>query len=139
MATSSPVPSSSYLVQVATAPKRKPKKEEEAVEVAPQTWCSKAAATLPELLKTAAEARTSSIKLSGLEFADDLASNLLKQAEGLEADYTVLSKTVKEALAGVTERMAALEKAQVAASACLKKPKPKKQPKAKKKAGKDKK
>ncbi|CAK8988087.1 Uncharacterized protein SCF082_LOCUS1242 [Durusdinium trenchii] len=124
---------------VATAPKRKPKKEEEAVEVAPQTWCSKAAATLPELLKTAAEARTSSIKLSGLEFADDLASNLLKQAEGLEADYTVLSKTVKEALTGVTERMAALEKAQVAASAFLKKPKPKKQPKAKKKAGKDKK
>ena len=81
------------------APKKKPKKPktEEAgasEEVVPETWVQKATNHLPELLKKSAEARTSSIKLSNMEYAKELSSQLLNHAKGLEKLYSNLSKAL---------------------------------------------
>ena len=78
------------------APKKtpKPKAEDQSKEVEPQTWTQKAAAALPLLLKEAADARTASIKLHGMEYAKELSGQLLDHAKRLEALYQDMSKAV---------------------------------------------
>eukprot|EP00435_Cladocopium_sp_Y103_P018957 s2662_g4.t1 len=82
--------------QVTAAPKKRPKaKEEEKSEnVEPQTWLQKATASLPVLLKDAADARTSSIKLQNMEYAKELSDQLLDHAKKLEGLYQGMSKAV---------------------------------------------
>ncbi|CAK9089238.1 unnamed protein product [Durusdinium trenchii] len=124
--------------KVSAPAKRKPKKEEEKPEsVTPLTWVGKGKSTLPEVLKAAADCRTASLKLAGMEYAQELAGNLLKQAEELEKHYKLLAKhvnnesekDVKLVLGTTSTRLAAVEQAQAAAAAFLKKPNPKKKAK----------
>eukprot|EP00435_Cladocopium_sp_Y103_P048701 s2664_g14.t1 len=85
-----------YGQQVA-APKKTPKPkqgEDQSKEVEPQTWTQKAAATLPVLLKEAADARTASIKLHGMEYAKELSGQLLDHAKKLETLYQDMSKAL---------------------------------------------
>ena len=74
-------------------PKEKDPKSE---EVVPQTWEGKALAQLPELLQEASAARTSSIKLSSLDYAQDLSKHLLEHASTMEGLYRSLSEAVKD-------------------------------------------
>ena len=60
----------------------------------PQTWIQKATASLPLLLKDAADARTSSIKLHDMEYAKELSDQLLTHAKKLESLYQDMSKAV---------------------------------------------
>ena len=62
----------------------------------PQTWTQKAAAALPGLLKEAADARTASIKLHGMEYAKELSGQLLAHAKSLEGLYQEMAKAVTE-------------------------------------------
>jgi len=84
------------LLQVAAAPKKrpKPKEEDKSETVEPQTWIQKATASLPLLLKDAADARTSSIKLHDMEYAKELSDQLLTHAKKLESLYQDMSKAV---------------------------------------------
>ena len=83
-------------LQAQAAPKKrpKPKEEEKSETVEPQTWLQKATASLPELLKNAADARTSSIKLHDMEYAKELSDQLLNHAKKLESLYQDMSKAV---------------------------------------------
>ncbi|CAK9085117.1 unnamed protein product, partial [Durusdinium trenchii] len=79
------------------APKKKKKEEQEqAQEVEPQTWAEKAQTLLPDMLKEACEARKLSIKLGGLEFAQELSKDLLSHAGQLEQSYKKLAAKVGE-------------------------------------------
>ena len=50
------------------------------------------------MLKEASQARTYSLKLQGMEFADDLASQMMSHAEQLEKLYNeIKTKTAKDA------------------------------------------
>lgn len=60
----------------------------------PETWEGKAQELAPILLTNAAKARTESIKLDGVKYADQLATELLGHADTLEKYY----KDVKNAL-----------------------------------------
>lgn len=81
---------------------------------------AKGKTSLPDVLKAAADCRTSSLKLAGMEYAKELSDNLLKQAEELEKHYKLLSKhvhdgaekEVKLVLATTGARLAAVEQAQ---------------------------
>ena len=80
--------------QVVAAPKKKakPGKEEEGSEPAePETWAKKASSCLPLILKDASDARTASIKLGGMEYASELATQLLEHATKMEAFWTKLN------------------------------------------------
>ena len=83
--------------QVAAPAKKKtvkPKEEDKSETVEPQTWLQKATASLPALLKDAADARTSSIKLRDMEYAKELSDQLLSHAKKLECLYQDMSKAV---------------------------------------------
>ena len=72
--------------------KAKPGKEEEGSEPAePETWAKKASSCLPLILKDASDARTASIKLGGMEYASELATQLLEHATKMEAFWTKLN------------------------------------------------
>ena len=91
------------------APKKKPKKPKTeeggpSEEVVPETWVQKATNHLPELLKNAADARMSSIKLSNVEYAKELSSQLLNHAKALEKLYSNLSKAVNDGVNDKTLR-----------------------------------
>ena len=78
-------------------PKKKAKtgKEGEGSEVAePQTWKEKASSCLPNILKGASDARTASIKLSGMEYAKELSNQLLGHAKKLEDFWTRLNNAL---------------------------------------------
>ena len=80
----------------------------------PQTWTQKTAAALPVLLKDAADARTASIKLHGMEYAKELSGQLLDHAKRLEGLYQDMSKAVTEqaedkTLKGLVKKMNELD------------------------------
>lgn len=81
---------------VAPVKKKQRKEEEEAEEVKPQTWQSKASETLPELLQDAAKARTSAIKLDTVEYAGELSKQLLEHAATLEKYYQKLRQSLDQ-------------------------------------------
>lgn len=80
--------------QVSAAPKKAPKPKGQSEKVTPETWEGKAQELAPILLTNAAKARTESIKLDGVKYADQLATELLGHADTLEKYY----KDVKNAL-----------------------------------------
>lgn len=53
----------------------------------PKTYLDKVQGKLPEFLKSAGQSRTSSISISGLEYAGELSKSLLEHAEKMEAYY----------------------------------------------------
>ena len=73
----------------------KPKKET-SEEVVPKTVSEALGLKLQKHLKASALARSNSITLSGLEFADDLAKALLKQAGDMEQTYKKAQRALKE-------------------------------------------
>ncbi|CAK9005889.1 Uncharacterized protein SCF082_LOCUS8785 [Durusdinium trenchii] len=115
---------------------KNPKKKEEKSEAAkPKTIQEELNLKVKELLKSAALARTASITLSGLEFADTLAKALLTQASDMERLYKSSHKALKEKqeekvlrgyLKEVDESDKHSSKLQAAANAFLKTTKPKK-------------
>ncbi|CAK9103632.1 Uncharacterized protein SCF082_LOCUS48402 [Durusdinium trenchii] len=112
------------------APKKKKKEEEEeeAKEVEPQTWVEKANALLPDILKEASEGRKLSIKLNGMEFAEELSKDLLSHAGELEDCYKKLAtkvgegngKVIKAYVNTANELMTKGSKAQAGKTTCLK-------------------
>ncbi len=76
-------------------PKKK-KDEETAKVVAPQTLEQKASDALTDLLAEAAKARTVSIKLNTVEYAQDLSAKLLDHASKLEGFYATLQDAVQK-------------------------------------------
>lgn len=86
-----------FLRQVSAVPKKRPdRNQEQSQKIEPETWAEKAAACLTVVLKDSADARTASIKLSGLDYASELAKKLLQHAEEVETFYTRLKKAVTE-------------------------------------------
>lgn len=81
--------------QVSNAKNPKPKKET-SEEVVPKTVSEALGLKLQKHLKASALARSNSITLSGLEFADDLAKALLKQAGDMEQTYKKAQRALKE-------------------------------------------
>lgn len=85
------------LGQVKAAPKTRPKTEETAAsQVEPVTWEVKAKEQLQDLLAAAAAARTMSIKLGGIEYANELSAKLKDHANLLETKYQSLTQLVKD-------------------------------------------
>lgn len=87
-------------LQVAAAPKKRPRKNTEEAgeiseEVKPTTPQEKVQGSLEDLLKAAAAARTKSITVGGLEFAEDLSKELLGHADHLEGLYKRITATIK--------------------------------------------
>ena len=82
------------------APKKKAKAKEEkdavSTEVTPETWAQKAAGLLSAILVGASAARTSSIKLSNMEYASELATQLLNHAAKMEGLYQTISKSISD-------------------------------------------
>ena len=81
---------------MAAAPKKKAKEKTDGEDMTPATWESKATDQLPEILNESATARTVSIKLAGIEYADELSKKLKNHASDLEDEYHKLSKSLKE-------------------------------------------
>lgn len=96
------------MAKVAPAPKRKPK-EQQSEPVEPLTTEGRAKALLQDMLKDAADARTQSIKLCDMEFADALSQELLEYAAKVEGYYKKLSQAVnekdEEVLKGLLDRI----------------------------------
>lgn len=85
------------MFQVAAAPKRKTRKDEEKVEeVKPASWETKASDAKGELLSDSAKARTESIKLSNVPYAKELADQLLSHASKLEALYKKIDQALEK-------------------------------------------
>ena len=84
--------------KVTAAPKRRPKpKEDDKSEPAePLTTEAKGKGLLQEMLKDAADARTQSIKLCDMEFAEALSQELLEYAAKMEGYYKKLAQAIKE-------------------------------------------
>ena len=61
----------------------------------PKTFREQVTAKLAEWLPLAARARTASIHLSSLEFADELAKKLLVHATAMENSYRPISDAIK--------------------------------------------
>ena len=83
------------------APKKKAKTKKEepekpSEEVTLETWAQKASGVLTTLLTGASAARTASIKLGNMEYASELASQLLKHASNLESLYQGITKSIME-------------------------------------------
>ena len=93
--------------QVQAAPKKRPNKpadkEDKSEPVAPLTHKEKVVASLEDFLKSAGSARTQSLTLNGLEYADDLAKTMLKHANSVEAIYTEIKKAIKSQTGGEKE------------------------------------
>ena len=78
------------------APKAKAQSRSPKVEdMAPKTFREQVTAKLAEWLTTAARARTASIHLQSLEFADELAKKLLTHATAMENSYRPISDAIK--------------------------------------------
>lgn len=75
------------------APKKAPKQKTE--KVTPETWEGKATELAPNLLTDAAKARTESIKLDGVKYADQLSKELLGHATTLERYYKELTTALQ--------------------------------------------
>ena len=83
-------------VQVQVAPKAKAQARSPKIEeMAPKTCREQVTAKLAEWLTTAARARTASIHLSSLKFADELAKKLLLHATAMEKAYRHISDAIK--------------------------------------------
>jgi len=82
------------------APKKKAKVKEEtdekSKEVTPETWTQKATGLLSNILSGASAARTASIKLSNMEYASELANQLLSHAAKMEGLYQTMSKSISD-------------------------------------------
>ena len=74
----------------------KEEKGEVSTEVTPETWTQKAAGLLSTILGGASAARTASIKLSNMEYASELAENLLSHAAKMECLYQTISKSISD-------------------------------------------
>lgn len=83
-------------MQVSAAPKSKrDPQNDQSQRVEPETVPQKAAAAAATLLADASSARTSSIKLSNLEYAEQLSSKLLNHAVKLEELYTKITDDLR--------------------------------------------
>lgn len=63
--------------------------------MAPKTCKEQVAAKLADWLKVASQARTLSITLSSLEFAEELGKKLLSHALSMEKAYLRMNETLK--------------------------------------------
>jgi len=77
------------------AAKKLPKPKEETEQMAPKTCKEQVAAKLADWLKVASQARTHSITLSSLEFAEELGKKLLSHASAMEKAYLRINETLK--------------------------------------------
>ena len=89
------------LPQVQAAPKRAPKPKTEKGQdttepMEPKTFKEKVSEKVGEWLKLAGQARTSSLTLSSLEFADELATKLLAHATSMEKTYVQISQALND-------------------------------------------
>lgn len=79
------------------APKKRPQRPPARVEeITPKTFRDQVVAKLQDWLKTAGQARTHSLKLQSLEFADELAKKLLSHAVVMEKAYLRMTDALKE-------------------------------------------
>lgn len=78
----------------ASKAKAKPKAKTE--EVKPDTPVEQVQARTAEFLKCAAMARTKSLTLAGLDYAQDLSNTLLDHAKSIESIYREIQKAVKK-------------------------------------------
>lgn len=80
--------------------KAKPAKEEAATSepVVPASVQDQVLGRLDDFLKSAASARTKSLTLGGLEYAEDLSKTLMNHANAIEAVYKNIQKAVKQKL-----------------------------------------
>ena len=85
-----------WQVQAAPKPKAAAKPADKSEPVEPQSWMQKASSVLPTLLKDAADARTASIKLQTMEYAQELSGQLLGHAKKLEDLYQQLSTAISQ-------------------------------------------
>ena len=84
------------MLQVTLAPKKKKdsEKDEKSEVQQPETPLEKVVAVLPTVLQSAFKARTASIKLGNMEYAQELANQLLNHAQTLEQKYAEMNKAV---------------------------------------------
>lgn len=75
--------------------KAKPAKAEASEEVVPQTMADKVKEKLEEMLKKSGVARTSSIPLAGLDYAENLGNAIKKHADEVEKLYTDATASIK--------------------------------------------
>lgn len=103
-------------LEVQAQPKKKKAIKDENGEksepVTPETTQEKANAALSSILKDASDARTSSIKLTNMEYAGELSKQLLDHALKLEKLYSKLSQDLagndERVLKGHLQKMSAL-------------------------------
>ena len=74
----------------------KPEEDEKSKKVEPQTIQEKLQEGSTEALKLAGQARTDSITLAGLDYADDLSGALLKHANATEEVYKNVQLALKK-------------------------------------------
>ena len=70
--------------------------KEKTEKIEPKTYREKVAAQMTDWLQAAAKARTHSITLGSLEFAEELAKKLLAHAVKMEKDYLKISAALKD-------------------------------------------
>lgn len=85
------------LAQVQAAPKVKSKREV-SEKVEPQTYQERVNAKMAEWLQIAGKARTQSITLQSLEFADELATKLMGHALAMEKIYLRIKEQLKNSM-----------------------------------------
>ena len=86
--------------QVQAAPKKKAEPRaaanQKVEEMAAKSYREQVGAKLADFLGLAGKARTSSLTLSNLEFADELAKKMLQHALGMEKVYLRINEAVKD-------------------------------------------
>ena len=75
--------------------KSKPQPKEKSEEVVPQTAKEKVTEAIGNVLKEVGVARTAAITLQGLEYADNLSQAIKSHADGVEAYYSEVQRTLK--------------------------------------------
>lgn len=78
------------------ASKAKAKAKAKTEDVQPDTPAEKVQARITDFLKCAAMARTKSLTLAGLDYAQDLSNTLLDHAKSIENIYKDIQKAVKK-------------------------------------------
>ena len=76
--------------------KAAPAKRNTSEEVVPQTAAEKVTAAMSDALKEAGLARTASITLGGLDYADHLSQAIKSHADGIEKFYSEVQTALKE-------------------------------------------
>ena len=84
------------LSQVSCAPKAKKVTKDQSEKMEPQTVAKQTKARMAEWLKAAAQSRTQSLTLSGLDFAAELRKQLLNSARSMESSYQDVSDALEK-------------------------------------------